>query len=77
MIAKRTMNSLLYWLNSHLCRYLIVGGSNTLLSLALYYVMLKLGINKMMAQVITTGFVTIFNYLLVKRYVYKDNHYEF
>ncbi|MEN9945691.1 MAG: GtrA-like protein [Pseudomonadota bacterium] len=63
MIAKRTMNSLLYWLNSHLCRYLIVGGSNTLLSLALYYVMLKLGVNYLLANTICfiIGFVVSYS----------------
>lgn len=120
-------------LSSNLMKYLIAGGSNTVISLMLYYLLLKIGINylvdnvicfvvgvllgytlntifvfrnklhfkslikyslvyvsslslnivmlfslvhyldtdKMLAQVITTGFVTIANYLLIKKLVFK------
>jgi putative flippase GtrA len=62
-------------LNNHLIKYLIVGGSNTVISLLLYYLLLKIGINYLVANALCFVVGVLLGYTLNTLIVFKGSLY--
>ncbi len=53
-------------------RFLIVGGSNTVLDFALLFLLTNLGLSKIVANTISTGTAFIFSFFANKKFTFKN-----
>ena len=55
-------------------RFLLVGGTNTLIDFALLFILTALGVNKIVANIISTGIAFIFSFFANRQFTFKDSN---
>ena len=54
-------------------RFLLVGGTNTLIDFGLLFLLTALGLNKLVANIISTGIAFIFSFFANRQFTFKDS----
>lgn len=54
-------------------RFLLVGGTNTVLDFALLFLFTGLGLNKVVANIASTGIAFIFSFFANRKFTFKDS----
>lgn len=54
-------------------RFLFVGGTNTVLDFALLFLFTNLGLNKVVANISSTGIAFIFSFIANRKFTFKDS----